>query len=89
MNKQEFRDSMMEVYHDVKIEPKLLPIENEPIQGNVSDGARLDVSGVGVWGAYEKTFLEIRIMHPNCTTYQGKSIPKLYSIHEKEKKDVQ
>ena len=41
---------MMEVCHDVKIEPKLLPIENEPIQGNASEGARLDVSEVGVWG---------------------------------------
>ena len=58
---------MKEVCHDVRIEPELLPIEGErQRRGNTAEKARLDVSGIGVWGSYEKTFLDIRIMHPNA-----------------------
>ena len=79
---------MKEVCHDVKIEPELIPIENETNRGgNVADKARLDVSGVGVWGPYEKTFLDIRVMHPNSPSYKDKSIDQLYSTHENEKKN--
>ena len=51
---------MMEVCHNVQIKPELLPIENNssPLRGNTAEKARLDVAGVGVWGAYEKTYLD-------------------------------
>ena len=79
---------MKEVCHNVQIEPELLPIEGDgPRRGNTAEKARLDVAGVGVWGAYEKTFLDIRIMHPNCPTYANKSIEDVYKVHEKEKKN--
>ena len=53
---------MREVCHDVKVEPDLLHLENEQTRGgNVSERARLDVSGVGVWGSYEKTYLDIKV----------------------------
>ena len=79
---------MKEVCHDVKIEPELIPIENETNRGgNVADKARLDVSGVRVWGPYEKTFPDIRVMHPNSPSYKDKSIDQLYSTHENEKKN--
>ena len=42
--------------------------------------------GIGVWGTYEKTFLDIRIMHPNAPSYQNKSIEQVYRTQEKEKK---
>ena len=49
---------------DVKVEPYLLPLKNyKTIRGNVSERARLDVSGVDVLGSYEKTYLDIRVMH--------------------------
>ena len=64
-------DLMKEVCHNVQVEPELLPIANDGSrQGNRAEKARLDVAGVGVWGAYEKTFLDIRIMHPNSPSYQ-------------------
>ena len=46
---------MMEVCHNVQIEPELLPIDNNssPRRGNTAEKARLDVAGV--WGANEKT----------------------------------
>ena len=79
---------MKEVCHNVQIEPELLPIEGDgPRRGNIAEKARLDVAGVGVWGAYEKTFLDIRIMHPNCPTYVNKPIDSVYVLHENEKKN--
>ena len=47
-------DIMREVCHNVQVEPELLPIENEnrEVKGNQAEKARLDVSGVGVWGSY-------------------------------------
>ena len=81
---------MEEVCKDVKTEPQLLPLGELNIQllngGNRASKGRLDVSGVGVWGAQERTFLDIRITHPNCPTYANKSIDQIYSQHEKEKK---
>ena len=78
---------MKEVCHNVQIEPQLLPIENEGQRtGNTAEKSRLDVSGVGVWGEYEKTFLDIRIMHPNSPSYQHKPIEQVYVQHENEKK---
>ena len=50
--------------------------------------ARLDVSGVGVWGAHERTFLDIRIFHPNCPSYINKDIEKTYIHHENLKKNA-
>ena len=78
---------MKEVCHNVQIEPELLPLGNDNTRsGNVAEKARLDVAGVGVWGTYEKTFLDIRIMHPNSPSYANKSIQQVYAAHEQEKK---
>ena len=46
----------------------------------------MDVAGVGVWGAYEKTFLDIRITHPNCKTHVNQPIKDVYAHHEQLKK---
>ena len=80
-------EMMKEVCQDVKIEPELLPLDNEiDRSGNVAEKARLDVSGIGVWGSYERTFLDVRIVHPNAPSYLDKPIEKVYETHEKEKK---
>ena len=34
----------------------------------------------------QKTFLDIRVMHPNAPTYINKDIPQVYKAHESEKK---
>ena len=58
------------VCYDVKIEPELLPIgENQMRNGNISEKAQLDVSATGLWSAQEKTFIDVRIMHPNSASY--------------------
>ena len=80
-------DLMREVCHNVKVEPELLPLDaNQMRNGNTAEKARLDVSGNGVWGPFERTFLDIRIMHPNAPTYINKPLPRVYAAHERQKK---
>lgn len=52
----------------------------------MADKARLDVSAVGVWSSMERTFLDIRVMHPNSPSYMDTTPDQLYSQHEREKK---
>ena len=78
---------LKDVCKDVKVEPELMPIGNAtPDSTNTAERARLDVSAVGIWSPMERTFLDVRILHPNSPSYQGKSIEKLYDEHEREKK---
>ena len=78
---------MREVCNDVRIEPELLPLDSDQtVAGNVAQKARLDVSGNGIWGPQERTFLDIRIMHPNSPSYLNKDVTQVYRQHEREKK---
>ena len=80
-------EMMREVCTDVRVEPPLLPLANDNIvAGNQAENARLDVSGNGIWGPMQKTFLDIRVMHPNSPTYINKDIAQVYKTHEREKK---
>ena len=78
---------MREVCADVRVEPQLIPLAYaNVVRGNQAEGARLDVSGIGVWGPMERTFLDIRVMHPNCPSYVNKDVAQVYKMHEQEKK---
>ena len=78
---------LKEICKDVKVEPKLIPIGNvEMAGGNSAEKARLDVSAVGLWSPMERTFLDIRVMHPNSPTYRQKNIAQVYVQQECEKK---
>ena len=53
---------MREVCRDVKIEPGLLPVENPAVLKpgtNITKGARLDISGMGVWNSFERSYLTV------------------------------
>ena len=79
---------LKEVCKDVRIEPELMPTGNvETGSGsNKAEKARLDVSAVGVWSSMERTFLDVRVMHPNSPSYSDKMIEQIYLQHEREKK---
>ena len=77
---------LKEVCRDVKVEPELLPIGAETLSRNTADKARLDVSAVGIWSPMERTFLDVRVMHPNSASYIDKSPDQIYLQHEREKK---
>ena len=72
---------------DVRIEPELIPLgQTETESTNTSLKARLDVSAVGIWSSMERTFLDVRVMHPNSASYKDTKIDDLYIQHETEKK---
>ena len=78
---------LRDVCKDVKVEPELMPVGSSSIAStNLSEKARLDVSAVGIWSPMERTFLDVRVVHPNSLSYQGKQINKIYEQNEKEKK---
>ena len=79
---------MKDVCKDVRVEPQLLPLDSEIDRtGNVAEKARADVSAIGVWGSHERTFLDVRIFHPNAPTHIDKPIEQIYESQEREKKN--
>ena len=85
-NIRDFEASLLrEVCKDVKIEPELQPLGTSDDLD--SKTARLDVSAVGVWSAMERTFLDVRVMHPNSPSYMNTSPVALYKQHQREKKE--
>ena len=59
-----------EVCNDVTIEPPLLPLTGEKINGNQAPDARLDVSARSFWAPLENAYFDIRVFHPNCESYK-------------------
>ena len=41
----------------------------------------------GVWTPFDKTFLDIRVSHPNCLSNRTKTLQEVYEENEDEKKD--
>ena len=73
---------------DIQIEPHLLPVDNSLYkhETNTDHGARLDVSARGIYGTFERTFIDIRVTHPNCPSNVFKPIANIYREHEHSKK---
>ena len=75
-----------EVCRDVVIEPRLLPLENiTEVIGTAGDRAAPDVSSRGLWSTFERTFYDVRVLHPNAPSYKSTPVSTLYANHEKEK----
>ena len=74
---------------DVMIEQQLLPVEGEldNIKGaEKGDEARMDVTALGFWGAWQRAFFDIRVFDPFAPSYAKRSISSLFQTHEREKK---
>ena len=75
---------------DVRIEPSLMPVNVSLFKrrSNTQDEARLDISAVGVYAPFEKTYFDVRVTHPNCKTNIFKPLAQVFAEHEKAKKDT-
>ena len=61
----------------MKVEPQLQKVnEGDCLNPKTitGDQARLDVSARGVWTPFDKTFLDIRVSHPNCLSNRTKTL---------------
>ena len=74
-----------EVCRDVVVEPQLLPLTNEEVEGVQGDRAAPDISSRGMWSTFERTFYDVRVLHPNAPSYQQTDLNQLYRTHELEK----
>ena len=88
------RDSILDMVNetckDVKLDPELLPLSGETIynkKANVSEGARSDISALGLWQPMCRAFLDIRVFNPLAQTNWKKQIPDMYVYQEGLKKD--
>ena len=78
---------LREVCQDVRIEPVLLPTQQRLHDStNSMENARLDVSAIGLWAPFEKSYLDIRIFHPNAPSYTNKNLKQVYKEQEREKR---
>ena len=54
---------------------------------NIKEGARLDISAVGLWQCLEKAYIDIQVFNPNAkTNVEMGKISKMHSNHEDKKK---
>ena len=84
------RDTMAnllrEVCHDVKVEPQLQKVNEGDCLNHktiTGDQAWLDISARGVWTPFDKTFLDIRVSHPNCLSNRTNTLKEVYEKNEK------
>ena len=51
-----------EVCKDVITEPRLLPLNDEEVNGTAADRAAPDISSRGMWSTFEWTFYDVRVL---------------------------
>ena len=57
-----------------------------PTGSNVSDGARADVSAIGLWQPLNKAFIDVKVFNPLATSNAARDLGDIYRDHEKAKK---
>ena len=82
------RDSAHEllqaVCKDVRLEPSLLPVTGEalPASANRDDGARADISAVGLWIPLSRAFFDVKVVNPLARTNWNMKLNTMYRHHE-------
>ena len=79
---------LREVCKDVKVEPQLLPVTGEVLNAgaNDADGARSDVSAVGLWHPMNRAFIDVKVFNPHAPSNTARSLKQTYIQHEQDKK---
>ena len=88
---RDFTASLLtETCHSVAIEPPLLPVTSEILNGassNKQEGARLDIVANGFWGSrYERAFFDVRVFNPYAPSNRHSTLAVSYRQHESLKK---
>ena len=79
---------LTEVCHNVATEPHLQPVDNELMNmwsANVEDRAHLDIRARGFWNTNEDAFFDVRVFHPNTSSYRFTEVSSVYKRHEEER----
>ena len=77
---------LKEVCKDVNVEPELLPVCVDSVDGNTSEKARLDISARGVWSSCQRSFFDVRVTNADASSQQNSSLKSVLQKHEAQKK---
>ena len=79
---------LQEVCKDVRVEPQLLPVTGEelPARANTADGARADVSAIGLWQPLNRALIDVKVFNPLASSNATQDLQQVYKRHEQEKK---
>ena len=80
---------LTEVCHNVATEPLLQPLTNESFNhrsANTEPNARLDIRARGFWNTGQDAFFDVRVFHPNASSYRSMTTTAAYRKHESTKK---
>ncbi len=74
--------------HNVATEPPLQPLSGEILNHHTAskDGARLDTRARGFWNGAQDAFFDVRVFHPNASSYRSLSLQAALRRHEQAKK---
>ena len=81
--------SVIEVCHNVAIEPLLQPLSGELFShrsANTQPNGRQDIRARGFWSAGQYAFFDIRVFHPNASSNHSTTTAAAYRKHETAKK---
>ena len=74
---------------DMEKEPQLQPLTGEtilPRSANKQEEARVDIRAKGFWNRQQNAFFDVRVFHPNASSYRNTEIPALYRQQQNAKK---
>ena len=78
---------LRDICKDVRVEPDLLPVGNSTVGSSTTgEKSRLDVSAVGIWSPMERTFMDVKIVHPNAPSHKNKDLNQIFKESETKKK---
>ena len=79
---------LTEVCHNVATEPPLQPLSVEILNhhtANREDSAQLDIRARGFWNGSQDAFFDVRVFHPNASSYRSMSLQAAFCRHEQTK----
>jgi len=81
---------MMEVCHDVQVEPHLYPLSGEVMRYRsavTDDNARVDIRASGFWRClHHHTFFDVRVFNSFAASNRSASLAAIFRRHEAEKR---
>jgi hypothetical protein len=81
---------LTEVCHNVVTEPPLQPLSGEALTHRIAkseDGARLDIRARGFWNRALDAFIDVKIFHPNASSYLSMSLQAAFRHHEQSQEE--
>eukprot|EP00731_Ephydatia_muelleri_P016081 Em0009g505a len=87
---RDFTASLLtEVCHNVATEPTLQPLNGETFSyrtANTDAKARADIRARGFGSKGQDAYFDVRVFHPNASSYVSKPLSALFRTHEQAKK---